>query len=82
MTTSDSPNMPHHQQEEYRNRFVGKILLDASRTSAGQGEVLRSQLPRNHQVVRMGSHTPQDFDGWRMTLLIDDDNLIRRIDFY
>ncbi|KAK6535956.1 hypothetical protein TWF281_000205 [Arthrobotrys megalospora] len=82
MTTSDSPNMPHYQQEEYRNRFVGKKLLDPSRTTAGAGEVARAQLPRNHRVVRLGSPTPEGFDGWRMTLLIDDNDMIRRIDFY
>ncbi|KAK6357601.1 hypothetical protein TWF718_001909 [Orbilia javanica] len=82
MTTTESPNMPHYQQEDYRNRFVGRKLLGASSTSAGQGEVLRSHLPRNHRVLRIGDDPPQDFDGWRMTLLIDEHNMIRRIDFY
>ncbi|KAK6343923.1 hypothetical protein TWF696_007576 [Orbilia brochopaga] len=78
-----SRTMPYSMQEDLRNRFVGKrLIIDPNITVAGTGEVLRSDLPQNHRLVRIGSRALDEVDGWRMTVLIDDSDMIRRLDFY
>ncbi|KAK6538309.1 hypothetical protein TWF694_011189 [Orbilia ellipsospora] len=75
--------MPYAQQEEYRNRFVGRTLITGpSVTTAAEGQVLRSQLPANHRILLEGGRPPDDFDGWRMIVLVSASNEILRLDYY